>query len=216
MEHLFAALAARGLFEGVEVELSGPEVPILDGASKVFLEGIRRLEVPESRPCLRVERTGRVQIGVSVFEFAPADAAGGSRRLGGGTRSVVEVEVGFDDLRIDAAAAWDGSCQDFSERIADARTFAFASELESFLARGLARVVAPESVIVFTKDEVLAAGRPYRGDEPACHKVLDLIGDLYVYGGPPEGRIHAVRPGHRATHAATRQAIDEGILVVRR
>jgi UDP-3-O-[3-hydroxymyristoyl] N-acetylglucosamine deacetylase len=44
------------------------------------------------------------------------------------------------------------------------------------------------------------------------HKILDLIGDLYLYGGPPLGRIIALRPGHRATHDVVLRALALGIL----
>ena len=52
-------------------------------------------------------------------------------------------------------------------------------------------------------------------DEPARHKLLDLMGDLYVHGGPPLGRIRVTRPGHASNAGALRRALDEGVLVFR-
>jgi UDP-3-O-acyl-N-acetylglucosamine deacetylase len=68
-------------------------------------------------------------------------------------------------------------------------------------------------VVVLTPDGALSAGRPFEPDEPARHKLLDLVGDLYLYGGPPVGHVRAVRPGHAANALAMRRARDEGIVV---
>src|SRR5690606_8548586 len=118
--------------------------------------------------------------------------------------------------RLERHAAWRGDPDDFRERIAPARTFGFAHELDSLLARDLARHVDPASVVVLAVDRVLSAGPPFRADEPARHKLLDLIGDLYAHGGPPAGTVHAIRPGHAATHEAVRRALEEGIVLVTR
>jgi UDP-3-O-[3-hydroxymyristoyl] N-acetylglucosamine deacetylase len=55
-------------------------------------------------------------------------------------------------------------------------------------------------------------GAPARPDEFARHKLLDLVGDLYLYGGPPRGTLRATRPGHGATHRAMTEALDRGIV----
>ena len=68
-------------------------------------------------------------------------------------------------------------------------------------------------MIVIAPGTIYAAGRPFARDEPARHKLLDLIGDLYLYGGPPIGTVTAFRPGHRVTHAVMREALARGIVV---
>ena len=67
-----------------------------------------------------------------------------------------------------------------------------------------------EAVLIFDESSLRETG-----DEIARHKLLDLIGDLTLYGGPPLGRIAALRPGHTATHRIVRRALDCGILVRR-
>jgi UDP-3-O-[3-hydroxymyristoyl] N-acetylglucosamine deacetylase len=91
-----------------------------------------------------------------------------------------------------------------------------ARDLEELGARRLAARVDPESVVVVAPDAIHAAGAPFFGDEPARHKLLDLIGDLYLYGGPPRGGLRAARPGHGATHAAIERALELGVLVAAR
>ena len=71
---------------------------------------------------------------------------------------------------------------------------------------------SPQPVIVFTPAKVLSAGRPYEPDEPARHKLLDLLGDLYLHGGAPIGFLRAERPGHQRTHEIVRRALDAGVV----
>jgi UDP-3-O-[3-hydroxymyristoyl] N-acetylglucosamine deacetylase len=131
-------------------------------------------------------------------------------RRGAGT--VVRVTLCFDDPRLSPEAVWAGDRDDFVSHIAAARTFAFAHDVTELVDAGCASHVDPTSVVVFTPERVLASGAPFRDDEPARHKLLDLMGDLFVYGGPPIGAVHAFRPGHRATHAIVRQALEVGVL----
>ncbi|MBX3192798.1 MAG: UDP-3-O-acyl-N-acetylglucosamine deacetylase [Labilithrix sp.] len=200
VEHLFAALAALGLHRGVAIEIDGAEPPLADGGARVFLDAARALDVAPSEASLRVARDGDVSVGESVYAF----------RAGAGV--AVEVAIDFGDARLDRVARWDGDPEDFRVRIATARTFGFEHEVEELLARGLASHVSPESVVVIGRDRVLSSGAPFAADEPARHKLLDLVGDMYVHGGPPRGFVRAIRPGHAATHEAVRRALAEGLL----
>lgn len=197
VEHLFAALEARSIRDGLVIEVEGPELPLVDGGARAFADALGEL-APGPRP--RVVGTATIDVGDSTYAFAPGDAVH------------VEVAIDFGDARIAPFAAWDGDAEDFRLRIAPARTFAFAHELGALLERGLAQHVTPESVIVFAPDTIHVAGAPYAADEPARHKLLDLLGDLYVHGGAPIGAIRATRPGHAATHEAMRRAWAEGVL----
>lgn len=200
VEHLFAAIAALGARRGLRIELDGPEVPLADGGARAFADAILALGIVRGPPRLRVARDADLDVGSSRYAFRCADGVS------------VEVYVAFDDARIAPHARWDGDPDDFVERIAIARTFGFEREIEELAGRGLASHVSPESVVVFARGAVLAAGRPYAADEPARHKLLDLVGDLGVHGGPPWGAVSATRPGHAATHEAVRRALDAGIL----
>jgi UDP-3-O-[3-hydroxymyristoyl] N-acetylglucosamine deacetylase len=146
---------------------------------------------------------GQVEVGESVYTFRP-----GEHRL--------SVEVDFGDAPVEAKAEWGGDALDFAQRIASARTFALERDLDELGRLGLAARAAPESVVVIGACGVFAAGRAFAADEPARHKLLDLIGDTYAHGGPPIGELSALRPGHAATHAALREALARGILAQRR
>ena len=199
VEHLFAAAAACAAYRGLAITVDGPEVPLADGAAAAFVAEIRALDLPRSSPPSTVVKDGTVVVGDSTYTFA----RGGS--------VVVTVEIDFGDARLAPRASWDGTLAGF-DRISHARTFGFAHEVGDLLARGLASHVLPESVVVIG-DEILWAGRPFEADEPARHKLLDLIGDLFLHGGPPIGSVSATRPGHARTHAAMLQAKALGYVV---
>jgi UDP-3-O-[3-hydroxymyristoyl] N-acetylglucosamine deacetylase len=204
VEHLFAALAGLGIRGGVSLSVEGPELPLLDGGAAAWCAALDRLRLAASRPRLRVVREAVTEVGSSRYEWSPRDG--------------VEVEVrleldGHDAGRLRPEARWGGDVADFRTRIATARTFSLVRDVDELLSAGLARHVDPESVVLLAPQAVYSAGRPFTSDEPARHKLLDLLGDMYFYGGPPLGRVRAVRPGHAANHTALARARAEGIVV---
>jgi UDP-3-O-[3-hydroxymyristoyl] N-acetylglucosamine deacetylase len=200
VEHLFAALAARGLGRGIAVEIDGLEPPILDGCAAEWLRVTESFDSRPREPVLRVAREAVIEVATSRYEFAPGEGTS------------VSTELEFADARLARKAEWRGDLADFRARIAPARTFCFAHEVEELARAGLASHVHPEMVIVIGPD-ILVAGRPFASDEPARHKLLDLIGDLFLYGGPPRGSVFAYRPGHWSTHEALGIALERGVLV---
>lgn len=204
VEHAFAALGGLGVYEGIAIAVEGPELPFVDGGAATWCGAIDRLCVMPSRPRLRVARAAAIEVGASRYEFTP----------GMGVDVEVRLELeGFDEAQVAPEAHWQGDASDFRLRVAGARTFVLARDVGELVAAGLARHIDPESVVVLAPDSVLHAGRPFSPDEPARHKLLDLVGDLYTWGGPPLGRLRAVRPGHAANAAAVRRARAEGIVV---
>ena len=202
VEHLLAALAGLAHYEGLAVHVEGPEIPLLGGGSREWCDALIAMHLPTSVvPPMRIARGGVFHMGASAYEFTPGDAVD------------VGVRIDFDDARLTAEAVWRGDADDFRARIAPARTFAFERDLDELLRNGLARHVAPEAVVVITPRAILSAGAPFAPDEPARHKLLDLLGDLYLHGGVPLGTIRATRPGHHANARVFAQARAEGVLV---
>jgi UDP-3-O-[3-hydroxymyristoyl] N-acetylglucosamine deacetylase len=200
VEHLLAAFGGLGVASGVRIETDAAEIPLLDGGARCFAEAIASLDPPRGR-LLRVARPAVMEHGRSVYRFAPAAAPR------------VRVEVDFPPPVGRQAATWDGDPADFAARIAPARTFGWVSDLDALRAAGRAASVDLASVIVFDDAGPIPGCRPPDPDEPARHKLLDLIGDLALHGGPPRGALEAWLPGHTATHAVAARAIAEGVLV---
>lgn len=217
VEHLLAALAGLGIYEGLTILVQGPELPLLDGGAAAWCRAVAGLGLPGPRagapgsevrggyarsgPRLRVGREATLEVGLSRFDFTP------------GEQLDLSVCIDLGDARGPLEARWRGEPGDFVERIAPARTFTLGRDIEDLVRQGLARHVDPTSVVVLAPEGVHCAGRPFVADEPARHKLLDLMGDLYLHGGPPVGRLHAVRPGHAANLAAIRRALDESIVL---
>jgi UDP-3-O-[3-hydroxymyristoyl] N-acetylglucosamine deacetylase len=201
VEHALAALAGLGVREGVTFAVDGNEMPLLDGGADAWCHAIKALGVPRGNHSrIRVTRRATVHVGKSRYEWSPSRT------------TEVQVCLEVDDERLARDAAWSGDAEDFHARIAPARTFAFSRDVDDLLVRGLARHVNPESVVLVAPETIYHAGRPFSPDEPARHKLLDLLGDMYLSGGPPVGRVRVVRPGHAANAIAFRQAFAEGVL----
>jgi UDP-3-O-[3-hydroxymyristoyl] N-acetylglucosamine deacetylase len=200
VEHLFGALGGLGVHSGVLVTVHGPEIPLLDGGARQLTTAIASLDCPRERPALFIAEAAVVQTHESTYEFAPGDDV----RLA--------VETNFAGVGVERAE-WDGSAESFVRDIAPARTFGFARDADRLRARGRAVRVDLRAVMVLDDDgRVLPPGEPERPHELARHKLLDLVGDAYSFGGPPLGSIRASRPGHRANHAAMAEAIATGIV----
>ena len=202
VEHLLAACAGLGIRDGIRIRTDDDELPLLDGGARSFAEALRAIDAPARPSPLRVAHEASFDAEGACYRFRPGPLA-------------VRVEVEFPPPIGREDAAWHGDPEDFITRIAPARTFGWASEHAALLAAGRARAVDLASVIVLDAAGPIAACRPNAPGEIARHKLLDLLGDLGFYGGPPEGSIDAWRPGHAATHRIVADALRSGVLVAR-
>ena len=204
VEHLFAAIAGAGAFEGLTIAIEGPEVPLMDGAAAAFFDAIVELVDTTRAPAWawRVARSATLQIDDAVYVFAPGDATS------------LTVDVAYDVARFGRAlsgtASWGGNSRDFRASIAPSRTFGAARDLEVLRAAGRATYVVEGSVVAVDVDDPRWA--PRDSQEPVRHKLLDLIGDVASLGGPLVGSLHALLPSHRATHASLAIARRDGTL----
>jgi UDP-3-O-[3-hydroxymyristoyl] N-acetylglucosamine deacetylase len=202
VEHLLAALAGLSIRRGVAIEVTDGEVPLVDGSALSFSNALDALDPPRDAPTHEVACAGEVRTGASTYRFEPS-------------RSVlVSVEVDFAAPAIGLQqASWDGTKEAFLRDVAWARTFGFRREGAALVSRGRAAGVDPKAVMVLDDHgHVEPPGAPARPGEFARHKLLDLLGDTYLHGGPPLGRMRATRPGHAATHRAMAEALDRGIV----
>jgi UDP-3-O-[3-hydroxymyristoyl] N-acetylglucosamine deacetylase len=205
VEHLFAALGGLGIYRGVAIQVEGGEIPLLDGGALALARSLRALGLREAKEAparLFVARAEEIRVGGSTYSFAPSESTS------------VAVVVDFDAPRVGIQmATWDGDGDAFVRDVAPARTFGFRRDGAALAAAGRARGVDPKAVMVLADDGSVerpsAAARP---GEFARHKLLDLVGDSYLFGGPAQGTLHATRPGHAATHRAFAQALDSGVL----
>jgi UDP-3-O-[3-hydroxymyristoyl] N-acetylglucosamine deacetylase len=199
VEHLASALAGLGIYQGLHIELLDNEVPFLDGAAATFARTLLDLALVGSQPRLRVAKAGTVTLNDSEYVFES------------GSCVYVACELLTQHPGLIREAAWDGTRADYMGRIAPARTFLFEKDALQYLRDGVRAHVDPGSVVII--GEQLHATQPVDPSEPVRHKLLDLIGDLYLHGGPPVGRLLVRGPGHAATLAAMAMARERGIVV---
>ena len=199
IEHVFAAIGGLGVIGGVRITADGGEIPLLDGAAARFVEALLAVDPPRGRR-LRVTREASFEHERSRVRFTPGEAVS------------VRVEVDFPAPVGLQRASWDGDAADFASRIAPARTFGWAHEIDALRRAGRAAEIDLASVLVFDQGRVIDGCEAREPDEPARHKLLDLVGDLAIHGGPPIGSIEAIAPGHAATHAVVARAIALGVI----
>jgi UDP-3-O-[3-hydroxymyristoyl] N-acetylglucosamine deacetylase len=206
IEHLLSAVAGTRAFSGLDIDIEGDEVPLLDGCAVAMVQAIDDLALPAfTAEAARVTRSAEVRVGDAVYAFSPTSSL---------TSIVVDVDFAAERFgrALSGRAAWSGDPEQFRRDIAPARTFGAARELDDLRARGLAAHVPVGAVVALDLDD--AAWAPRDPGEPIRHKLLDLIGDLARLGAPLVGNLVAVRPSHRASSEALERAVSEGVVAL--
>ena len=185
VEHVLSALFAMGV-DNALVEVTGPEMPVLDGSAGVYVEAIVAsglVEQPALRPRFAVPAPAVFADGDAVVVVTPADEF----RVRYAVEFAAPVGAQFIDAAIDA--------ETYRSEIAQARTFGYLHEVEALLAAGLARGGSLDNALVFGPDGPLT---PLRWpNEVVRHKTLDLIGDFALLGAWPQFEVIAIKSGHR-------------------
>jgi UDP-3-O-[3-hydroxymyristoyl] N-acetylglucosamine deacetylase len=196
VEHVMAALAGTGVTHA-EIEIDGPEVPIMDGSSQRFVSAILRAglaRVNGPLRAIRILKPVREVQGDVVAELLPAEALS------------IDFEIEFPDAAIGHQARRLSMVNGaFVHELADCRTFCRRVEVETMQANGLARGGSLDNAVVIEGDRVLNPGGFRRADECVRHKMLDALGDLALAGAPILGAYRGVRAGHGATNRLLRK-----------
>jgi UDP-3-O-[3-hydroxymyristoyl] N-acetylglucosamine deacetylase len=199
VEHLLSALVSLGV-DNVVVELSQPEVPIMDGSAAPFVylineAGIKRLAPP--RRYLKVLRPIALSRGDKRIAIYPSE------------HFKVTYSIAFDHPLLRHQSRTMRINEDsFVEEIAPARTFGFLKEVEMLRQQGLALGGSLENAIVIGDTGVLNNALRF-DDEFVRHKILDVIGDLALVGHPLIGHVVAHRGGHALHTAFAAQMLEE-------
>ncbi len=187
VEHLLAALWAAGV-DNVRIEIDGPEVPLLDGSSRDWSSLIQSVgTVAQSVPrrvCAPLSEPVIVRDGDAYVMAMPA--------------SELRFSYGID-FPVAAIGnqwySWTPAGEDFMESVAPARTFAMAHQIDGLRSQGLIKGGSLENALVCDQDGWL--NPPLRfANEPARHKLLDLVGDLSLLGVLPTMHVTAYRASH--------------------
>jgi UDP-3-O-acyl N-acetylglucosamine deacetylase len=201
VEHLLSALHAAGI-TNLLVKCHG-EVPVLDGSALEFcrtFEAIGLLDQDEPRSEFVVDRRYEIGRGDKILVLEPYDSFAVSYTL----RYPAPIGEQHYDFELTGFEA-------YRDRIAPARTFGFMRDLKLMNELGLGSGGRLDNFILVGEDEVLNTELRFP-DEFVRHKILDIVGDLYLLGYPIRGRVTARLTGHRDNIAMVRLLTHENAL----
>lgn len=195
IEHLMSALSGCGI-DNTLVEVSGDEVPIMDGSAAPFVflvECAGAVQQNALRRVIRVLKPITVTDGSKVATLKPSDAFS------------LDFAIEFDSTAVGNQELSVGQINGtFKNEVARARTFGFLHEVEQLRAAGLGKGGSLDNVVVVSGDKVLNEEGLRFDNEFVRHKILDAIGDLYLAGGEILGKFSGVCSGHAANNQILR------------
>ena len=202
VEHLLSAMAGLGI-DNAFVDLSAPEVPIMDGSAAPFVFLLQSAGIAEQtapKKFTRITKAVRVEDGDKWAEFRPYSGY------------KVNLQIDFDHpifKRHTQLASIDFSTTSFVKEISRARTFGFMQDLEALRDAGFARGGSLDNAIVMDSFHILNEDGLRYEDEFVKHKVLDAIGDLYLLGHPLIGAFSAYKSGHALNNRLLRTLVAD-------
>jgi UDP-3-O-[3-hydroxymyristoyl] N-acetylglucosamine deacetylase len=191
VEHVLAALAGMRI-DNCYIDLDAPEPPGLDGSSQGFIEALRAAGVvsqKERRSCWGVEESVYVRQGDATLALHPPKnlELRASYLLNYGQKSPIHPQIFTSQV----------TPETFANTIAPCRTFLLEEEARQLKQQGLGSRTQYQDLLVFGPQGVIG-NRLRFANEPARHKVLDMIGDLFLLGNDLCGHLVAYRSGHPA------------------
>ncbi|HUO44737.1 MAG TPA: UDP-3-O-acyl-N-acetylglucosamine deacetylase [Burkholderiales bacterium] len=201
VEHLMSALAGLGI-DNVYVDLSGGEVPIMDGSAGPFvflLQSAGIEEQPAAKKFIRIVQPVEVTDGDKRARFEPYN----------GFKITFSIDFNhpvFEHSAQDVAV--DFAQTSYVKEVSRARTFGFMQEVEWMRSQGLALGGSLDNAIVLDEYRVLNSDGLRYDDEFVKHKVLDAIGDLYLLGHPLIGALYAHKSGHALNNLLLRKLLE--------
>ena len=202
IEHLMSALAGLGI-DNVYVEITSPEVPIMDGSAAPFVFLVQSAGVVEQtapKKFIRVKKAIKIEEGDKWAQFEPFEGF------------KVSFAIDFDHpifAKSPQQATVDFSTTSFVKEVSRARTFGFMHEVEALREAGLALGGSHDNAIVMDSYTILNDDGLRYEDEFVKHKILDAIGDLYLLGHQLIGAFSAYKSGHALNNKLLRALIAQ-------
>lgn len=202
VEHLLSAMAGLGI-DNAYVDLSAPEVPIMDGSAGPFVFLLQSAGIEEQnalKQFIRIKRKVQVKDGDKTATFLPFNGF------------KVGFTIDFDHPVIKSRSqniSLDFSSTSFVREVSRARTFGFMRDIEYLRERNLALGGSVENAIVVDDYRILNEDGLRYDDEFVRHKVLDAIGDLYQLGKSLIGEFHGYKSGHALNNMLVRELLKQ-------
>jgi len=203
IEHLMSALSGLGI-DNATIRIDGPEVPCGDGSALPFTEQILKVGTVEQdlpRRFISVTEPICLQDGNAMIAAFPSHQKG--------LHIVYDLDYEKEGSRIARQTqGWNSETGLYSTDVAPARTFSLQEEAQALQSQGLCTHLTPADMLVIGEDGPI--DNEYRFDnEPARHKILDIVGDLYLAGAFIQGRIVASRSGHALNRKLCKAILEQ-------
>ncbi len=193
IEHLMAALWGCKI-DNALIELDGPEIPIMDGSSEsfVFMAECAGVKIQNAtREYIEITKKIRIEYNDSFIELLPSECFS------------ADTTIDFKDSIISKQTySFSEKDSSFKYSLSRARTFGNQEDAELLKKQGLAQGASIENAVVIKDNKILNKDGLRYKDEFVRHKLLDLIGDLYLAGAPIKGHIKSHKPGHKINNKA--------------
>ncbi|MEI7035812.1 UDP-3-O-acyl-N-acetylglucosamine deacetylase [Fulvimonas yonginensis] len=202
VEHLLSAMAGLGI-DNAYVELSAPEVPIMDGSAGPFVFLLQSAGIEEqnvAKRFIRIKKPVKVQDGDKWASFEPFE----------GFKVGFSIEFNHPIIsKRTSRAEIDFSTTSFVKEVSRARTFGFMRDIEMLREHNLALGGSMDNAVVLDDYRVLNEDGLRYEDEFVKHKILDAIGDLYLLGHSLIGAYHAHKSGHELNNKLLRTLVAD-------
>ncbi|MGH8455992.1 MAG: UDP-3-O-acyl-N-acetylglucosamine deacetylase [Stenotrophobium sp.] len=202
VEHLMSALAGLGI-DNCVIELSSPEVPIMDGSAGPFVFLIQSAGIHEqdvAKKFIRIKRPVRVQEGDKFASFEPHE----------GFRLNFSIDFKHPVFKSSTQnAVIDFSTTTYVKEVSRARTFGFMRDFDQLRAHNLGLGASLDNAVALDEYRVLNQEGLRYEDEFVRHKILDAVGDLYLLGHSVIGAYSAYKSGHALNNMLARRLLED-------
>jgi len=222
IEHAMAALYASGI-DNCHIELDGPEMPILDGSSLVFIQNIQRVGLKE--------QDAEKQFKTIDKDIVIDGPKGEHIVISPSDKLSLDITIAFESKMLASQSATLDDIADFADEVASARTFVFVRDIQPLFELGYIKGGDLDNAIVIYENQqsqerldMLAdeMGVPHLDatklgylnrrpltwpNEMARHKLLDILGDLALVGRPLLAKVTAYKPGHTINNKVAREIL---------
>ena len=199
IEHLMAALSGSGV-DNIDIEINGPEVPIMDGSSKQFIDLIENAglsKLSEKRKFLKITRNIEIVDGEKKCSLSPSNNMNFFASIDFSDKVIGKQEVSINLENFN-----------FKDNVSKARTFGFMRDVEALRMSGLGLGGSLDNCIIIDDNEVINSEGLRFENEFVVHKLLDAVGDIFTSGYRIQGEYRGYLCGHHMNNLLLKELFD--------
>ena len=199
IEHLMAALSGSGI-DNINIEINGPEVPIMDGSSKQFIDLIENSglsKLSEKRKFLKITKNIEIVDGEKKCSLSPSNNMNFFASIDFSDKVIGKQEASINLENFN-----------FKDNVSKARTFGFMRDVEALRMSGLGLGGSLDNCIIIDDDEVINSEGLRFENEFVVHKLLDAVGDIFTSGYRIQGEYRGYLCGHHMNNLLLKELFD--------